>query len=698
MLDGLKSVPWDRLTCSYGTAQAVPGWLRTLMSPSAKMRAAAHWQLGEAFVHQGTVWSATVAAVPFFIELLGSPDIGGKDDILTLLSVIADGSYSGFDASNAAAGKANSANADGADDASQPQRSAIRAGLLVYQALIDDPDPRVRVTAAKLLVQCQSATFDPRPLLDAASAREADAGVRTGLLLARASAERDPAERIAILTAAMRSVETAEERAAAAMTLANICLGLYYEGDPAGDGAPVGELPDDARALLIDALTHPSRRVEKAFALATRGRGLAWSIGMALRNLPAERLRFAAPQLMSCLPRIGRERVHAAAELLLRAYFVPTNGVMLPLDRLDAAQRAALDALFKTEFFWRGGWLLFARLADFGLPASRPLLADYLGRPLPPQDELGAVAQPQPHRPAPFTLKAYETRIRDLYGHLRIKRKKGYRFERRADVDLYSPNGHYRFFFPKTTDAVLAMEREVALLGSLPRLPLMRWRPADSSRDTRAIGRAFMGGLREGGAPLTRDVLERLRDTNRYQQFATLMARFLRELHAVPLDTLRVTLPALHTRSAWEQLYADARARVFDVVPRDARQRIAGRIEPFLADERNWTWTPTLIHGEFVPRNILYFSTIRGDVALSAVTGFRHAGVGDPAYDLATLLGPEGYGEEFVRLFEGAYPQLDEEAPRARFYTAALALRAALTAMNTADQEAFDRAIATILE
>ncbi len=716
MLDGLDSIPWARLTCTYGTAQDVPGCLRILTSPSAKMRRAALWQLENALVHQSTVWTATVAAVPFFIELLRSPDVGSKDSILDLLSAFADGGYSGFDvvaqreSRDVAASPRNgvheapdevdSSGSDGADDASQSQCASIRTGIPVYLALMDDPDPRVRVAAANLLVQCGSVTFDPLPALEAAYAHEAEIGVRVGLLLVRASTKRDLTEKITLLETAMRSAETSEERVAAAMMLAEVSRGLYHEGHPhdEGDETLDREIPKDALALLLGALTQPSRRVENAYALATRGRSLTASIGLALYDLPAKHLRLAAPQLMGSLTRIGRKRVGVAARLLLRALFTPTNGNILAPGALNAEQLMALDALFGAELFWRDRHMWLTRLGDYGLPESRPLLADYLGRLLPPQDELGAVVQPRPHRPEPFTLKAYEARISDIYGYLHIKRKKGYRFERRVDADFYSPDGFHLYYFARTTGAVLAMEREVALLGNLPRLPLMLWHPGDSSRDTRAIGRAFMGGLREAGSPLTRDALERLRDTKPYEQFASLLARFLRELHAVSLDTLRVSLPTLHARRTWEQFYADVQGRVFGAMSREQRQRIADRIEPFLVDDQNWAWTPTLVHGEFAPRNILYCSSVRGDAYLSAVVGFRNAGLGDPAYDLATLLGPEGYGEEYVRHFEGTYLRFDEELSRARFYVAALALRSALAAMEAGDQETFDRAIATTFE
>lgn len=78
--------------------------------------------------------------------------------------------------------------------------------------------------------------------------------------------------------------------------------------------------------------------------------------------------------------------------------------------------------------------------------------------------------------------------------------------------------------------------------------------------------------------------------------------------------------------------------------------------------------------------------------------GFRHAGLGDPAYDLATLLGPDGYGKEYLRRFEGTYPNLEQELARARVYASMLALRAALTALDARDEARFDRALATSLD
>src|SRR6185437_6440854 len=173
LLDSLDAVAWRRLTCTYGTGEDAPGWLRQLLSSSPKVRRAALWQLSNAFVHQDTVWTAAVAAIPFLIELLRAPEVGGKDGILALLGDIADGYYTKYDAAAARGEEAgkdeivedwDKGNDEDEDEESesaiggahQPQISAIREGIPVYLTVLDDADPVVRIAAVYLLAQCDS--------------------------------------------------------------------------------------------------------------------------------------------------------------------------------------------------------------------------------------------------------------------------------------------------------------------------------------------------------------------------------------------------------------------------------------------------------------------------------------------------------------------------------------------------------------
>jgi hypothetical protein len=91
MLEGLDNVDWGSLTHAYGEATDVPPLLRSLLSSDPKERDRAVYDLFGNIWHQGTVYPATAAAVPFLYELLAAPDVPGKTDIAQLLACIADG-------------------------------------------------------------------------------------------------------------------------------------------------------------------------------------------------------------------------------------------------------------------------------------------------------------------------------------------------------------------------------------------------------------------------------------------------------------------------------------------------------------------------------------------------------------------------------------------------------------------------------
>jgi hypothetical protein len=91
MLDRLKFVPWADLIHAYGEASGVPSLLRQLLSPDGEERAEAIRDLSMTICHQGTVYSATAAAVPFLYEILAAPEVPDKSEIARLLASIAIG-------------------------------------------------------------------------------------------------------------------------------------------------------------------------------------------------------------------------------------------------------------------------------------------------------------------------------------------------------------------------------------------------------------------------------------------------------------------------------------------------------------------------------------------------------------------------------------------------------------------------------
>jgi len=79
MLERLDTIDWPSLRHAHGTAEDIPGLLRSLLSDDADVWMPACAELHGTLWHQGTVYPASAAAVPFLFELLardGGPDPG----------------------------------------------------------------------------------------------------------------------------------------------------------------------------------------------------------------------------------------------------------------------------------------------------------------------------------------------------------------------------------------------------------------------------------------------------------------------------------------------------------------------------------------------------------------------------------------------------------------------------------------------
>ncbi len=85
----LKQVPWQDLHHAYGTAQDTPIWLFALLSDQTEQREQAFDKLWASICHQGSVYEASCAAVPFLIEILTEVPDQRKPEILALLEGLA---------------------------------------------------------------------------------------------------------------------------------------------------------------------------------------------------------------------------------------------------------------------------------------------------------------------------------------------------------------------------------------------------------------------------------------------------------------------------------------------------------------------------------------------------------------------------------------------------------------------------------
>lgn len=232
----------------------------------------------------------------------------------------------------------------------------------------------------------------------------------------------------------------------------------------------------------------------------------------------------------------------------------------------------------------------------------------------------------------------------------------------------------------------------VALLRALRgHLPLPIPDPVCRSLDPPEPGEAFMGYPKLPGQLLYRVGLEALPRTDDKRCVADQLGAFLTALHAIPTEGFDPPLAVANDRATWERMYADVHAGLFPLMRPGARKWVSAHFEAYLDDPVSSAWTPTVIHGDFGPANILYDAGMR---AVSGILDWDSSGLGDPATDLAALIGDHSYGADFADWLAPAYPQLAAELPRARFYLGTFALQEVLFGLKTGDTEAFEAGMA----
>ncbi|MCW3814678.1 hypothetical protein ONA91_09445 [Micromonospora sp. DR5-3] len=183
MLNRLDEIDWTRLTHAYGTAEDVPDLLRALASDDEDEVEEALSEIIGSIFHQGTVYSATVPAVPILVEL-ASAARHQRSEILATVGMLADPHHA-------------------YGDEAEEVREAVRAQADRLAALLADPDPQVRADAAYTVAQCGDRL--PAALLRARWAIEEVPSVRASLALALGL--RDPGGAADLLAAALQQEE-----------------------------------------------------------------------------------------------------------------------------------------------------------------------------------------------------------------------------------------------------------------------------------------------------------------------------------------------------------------------------------------------------------------------------------------------------------------------------------------------------------
>lgn len=147
LLAGLDDVPWDTLEHAYGPATDVPEVLRALVSGEEEQADEAMYELYGNIWHQGSVYPATIPAVPFLVAIAVARAAGKQTaEVLRLLGFIA-----------------ASTDPRGVEDR-DAVRSAVAAHVDAVAGLLDGTEARTRAAVLFVLVHAGPAD-NVRPLI-----------------------------------------------------------------------------------------------------------------------------------------------------------------------------------------------------------------------------------------------------------------------------------------------------------------------------------------------------------------------------------------------------------------------------------------------------------------------------------------------------------------------------------------------------
>ncbi|MEV8342671.1 hypothetical protein [Streptomyces niveus] len=161
MPDGIDDIDRSALTHAYGPADDIPALLRTAGSPDAARRDPALDELISSLCHQGSIYPATTAAVPF-IARLALEGRGGRLRLMWPLHGAAEGPGPEY----------------------REVRRAVAVALPALLGPAADEDPAVRRAMVWTVPVCEDASLPLLPLLRTRPAEERDAGVRADLVTA----------------------------------------------------------------------------------------------------------------------------------------------------------------------------------------------------------------------------------------------------------------------------------------------------------------------------------------------------------------------------------------------------------------------------------------------------------------------------------------------------------------------------------
>jgi aminoglycoside 2''-phosphotransferase len=169
------------------------------------------------------------------------------------------------------------------------------------------------------------------------------------------------------------------------------------------------------------------------------------------------------------------------------------------------------------------------------------------------------------------------------------------------------------------------------------------------------------------GDPLFRSEILLMNESGQ-NYIAKQIGSFLRQLHAIPLKLARSNklseIPIDLSREAILSDYGNIKRKIYPYCDDYSQKLIEQNFAAVFDNKDFFKYTPAVIHAEPTPRRFIYD---RESKKINGVIGFGCTGIGDPAYDLAVVLG--SFGETFLKRISRYYGDMAKLIDRARFYS-----------------------------
>lgn len=281
-----------------------------------------------------------------------------------------------------------------------------------------------------------------------------------------------------------------------------------------------------------------------------------------------------------------------------------------------------------------------------------------------------------------MTASKYITIIKQKYPDLYIR---NYKFNNNGqNNDIIVINDELIFRFPKYKQGIedLRVETEVLLeIQNCTTIAIPN--PQYKCFGDLTVGEGFIGYFMIPGEPLFQNIFLQTRDKH---ILANQLGIFLKELHNISITNLSANIPIINPIEYWQKIFDDCKDKLFPYMKLESKNEIQKNFSSFLSDAKSYQYNPVIIHGDFGPSNILFDNSLQ---RISGIIDFSSVRIGDPALDFASLIGPFGYGENFLMMISDVYPEVGSMIERARFYASTFSIQEALFGVINDDEEAF---------